>query len=139
MAIYNPPAAAIPLALQARKLKAYFPESKYSIGNNMLVWSGYLQPTFLSPDYLIKIVYKRGNSPNVYVVEPKPLIFPEGKTKLEHVYNTEKQHLCLYHRPSKEWKHTMHIADTIIPWTSEWLYHYEIWVATGTWKGGGLH
>ena len=31
----------------------------------------------------------------------------------------------------------MLIADTIVPWTCEWLIHYEIWLATGEWHGGG--
>jgi len=31
----------------------------------------------------------------------------------------------------------MLIADTIIPWASEWLFHYEIWKVTKTWHGGG--
>jgi hypothetical protein len=31
----------------------------------------------------------------------------------------------------------MPIADTIIPWTSEWLFFYELWLASGEWHGGG--
>jgi len=31
----------------------------------------------------------------------------------------------------------MFLADTILPWAAEWLAHYEIWFATGTWYGGG--
>ena len=33
----------------------------------------------------------------------------------------------------------MWIADTILPWTSLWLYFYELWHATGQWLGGGEH
>ena len=33
----------------------------------------------------------------------------------------------------------MFIADTIVPWACEWLLHYEIWLATGEWHGGGEH
>ncbi len=93
----------------------------------------------MSTNYYIKVVYQREKHPNVYVIEPKPLILPEGKSKLEHIYSTDKQHLCIYYKKAKEWNETMFIADTIIPWTSEWLYHYEIWVATGIWHGGGIH
>jgi hypothetical protein len=32
----------------------------------------------------------------------------------------------------------MSIADTIVPWTSEWLMYYEIWLATSDWYGGGV-
>lgn len=129
----------IPLIVQANKLKLYFPDSKYSIKQNILIWKGHLQPTYLSPKYLVKIVYQREKHPHVYVLEPKPLILAEGKSKLEHVYNTDKQHLCIYYKKAKEWNETKIIAETIIPWTSEWLLHYEIWVATGTWHGGGIH
>ena len=31
------------------------------------------------------------------------------------------------------------ISNTIIPWTIEWLYFYELWLATGEWLGGGEH
>lgn len=31
----------------------------------------------------------------------------------------------------------MNVALTIIPWTAEWLLHYEIWQVTDTWRGGG--
>lgn len=129
----------IPLIVQAYKLQSYFPDSKYSIRQNILVWKGYLQPTHLSPKYLIKVVYQREKHPNVYVIEPKPLILAKGKSKLEHVYDTGEQHLCIYYKRAKEWNETKFIADTIIPWTSEWLFHYEIWVTTGAWHGGGIH
>ena len=129
----------IPLIVQANKLQSYFPDSKYSVRQNILVWKGYLQPTYLSPKYLIKVVYQRENHPNVYVMDPKPLVLAKEKSKLEHVYDTDKQHLCIYYKRAKEWNETKFIADTIIPWTSEWLFHYEIWVTTGAWHGGGIH
>lgn len=129
----------ISLIVQANKLQSYFPDSKYSVRQNILVWKGYLQPTHLSPKYLIKVVYQREKHPDVYVIDPKPLVLAEGKSKLEHVYDTDKQHLCIYYKRAKEWNETKFIADTIIPWTSEWLFHYEIWVSTGIWHGGGIH
>ena len=33
----------------------------------------------------------------------------------------------------------MFLSKTIIPWVYDWLYHYEIWVGTGEWTGGGVH
>lgn len=35
------------------------------------------------------------------------------------------------------WTGDMLIADTIVPWTCEWLIYYEIWLAIGEWYGGG--
>ena len=33
----------------------------------------------------------------------------------------------------------MQLATTIVPWCSEWLFYYELWLATGEWLGGGVH
>lgn len=44
--------------------------------------------------------------------------------------------LCL-HVPG-EWRPDMLLAATIVPWTLEWLVHYEAWLATGEWRGGGV-
>lgn len=129
----------ISLTLQALKLKSYFPNSKNTISSSTLYWKGFLQPTFLSDKYLIRVVYKLENHPNVFVLDPNLLVLPNGVNKLMHVYNSEKQHLCIYYKKAKEWDKTQFIADTIIPWTSEWLFHYEIWVSTGVWHGGGIH
>jgi hypothetical protein len=33
----------------------------------------------------------------------------------------------------------MLLADTILPWTSEWLFYYELWSVNGyEWLGGGI-
>lgn len=129
----------ISLVSQASRLRSFFPNSTCSIKSNVLFWKGYLKPSELSLTYYVKIVYKREKHPNVYVLKPKPLEFAKGKTKLEHVYNTKQQHLCIYYKRADEWDGRKLIADTIIPWTSEWLLHYELWVATGIWHGGGIH
>lgn len=63
----------------------------------------------------------------------------EGQAKLPHVYSTVDQKICLYYPKIGEWKETMFIAKTLVPWASEWLFFYEIWVLTGEWRGGGIH
>ena len=62
----------------------------------------------------------------------------EGEKGLPHVYNTDKQHLCIYHRPSEE-RNASHKITEIIPWISEWFYYYENWLVTAKWLGGGIH
>ena len=62
----------------------------------------------------------------------------EGEKKLPHVYDTDKQHLCIYHRPSREWNASHKITE-IVPWISEWFYYYENWLVTAKWLGGGIH
>jgi hypothetical protein len=43
------------------------------------------------------------------------------------------QSLCLY--ADGGWDTTLFLVDTIVPWTSEWLAHYELWAIDGTWYG----
>jgi hypothetical protein len=45
------------------------------------------------------------------------------------------QDLCL-HKPD-EWDSSMLLVETIIPWTTEWLAHYELWKRTHQWYGDG--
>ena len=79
-----------------------------------------------------------GQTPKVYVVSPKPLALADGAQRLPHVYDHVKQQLCLYYGPAREWTPDKMIADTIVPWASEWLLHYEFWLVTGIWHGGGI-
>lgn len=126
------------MAKQAGKLKAVFPLSSVKLNQVHLKWEGTLTPTPLSDTYYLKLLYKKGNHPDVYVTSPILKFYP-GTTKLPHVYNTSEQHLCLYYRPAREWNSSLFISDTIIPWASEWLFFYEIWLSTGVWHGGGIH
>ena len=130
----------ISIRAQIGKLCYYFPASTYSITDygRKFIWRGQLQPSPLSSRYDIKIEYTFGKNPNIFVTTPKPLPLANGAIQLPHVYDHEKQHLCLYYRPDGEWAPNKMIADTILPWASEWLLHYEYWIITGEWKGGGV-
>lgn len=33
----------------------------------------------------------------------------------------------------------MHLSQTIVPWSADWLACYELWLMTGRWTGGGRH
>ena len=126
------------MALQAGKIKSIFPDSNISFNQVSLTWKHSIVPSPLSCSYDIKLSYRKGEHPNVYVTNPKPLALHSGATKLRHVYDTDKQWLCLYFRKGQQWNSGMYLADTVIPWACEWLLHYECWVATGTWHGGGI-
>lgn len=86
----------------------------------------------MSRRYSIKIDYRLGASPDVRVVTPKLQLHREAD-ELPHTFPGEK--LCL-HLPG-EWSPNMYIAQTTVPWTSEWLFYYELWLITGNWEGGG--
>lgn len=95
-----------------------------------------LQPSSFSEVYRIKIIYKSNIFVKVFVVG-QVLKISQNRTKLPHVYNSEQQQLCLFSPSKKEWKPTQYILNTIIPWASEWLYYYELWLIDGNWYGGG--
>jgi hypothetical protein len=126
------------MALQAGRIKSMFPGSLLVYNQDHLIWKHNLIPSPLSSTYEINLHYDRSQQPNVYVFSPR-LRLHKSSDRLPHVYDHAKQWLCLYYRKTSEWNSTMYIADTIIPWTSEWLLHYECWVSTGNWNGGGIH
>ncbi len=129
----------LPLIHQAGALKSYFPGSEiHRRGNHELTWVGSVTPSPLSATYTLKLHYK-DFSAKVYVIAPKPLQFAKGEKLLPHVYSTPEQQLCLYYPDYNEWDTSMYYVKTLIPWACEWLVHYECWVATGTWHGGGKH
>ena len=124
------------IAMQALHLRQSFPESRIILhGNNRLIWRGLLAPTPLSQKYYIQTRYKFKERPDVVVVTP-PLERYDDK-KIPHVFSGNR--LCLFRYKYFEWNSEMRIDQTIIPWTSLWLFYYEIWLATGIWCGGGEH
>jgi hypothetical protein len=124
------------MAMQARGIKKVFPRYQLNFNHNQLYWKGSVTPTPLSKTYNVEMLYDRGRDPDVFVTSPLSLF--SGETKLPHVYDTAMQWLCLYHRPSGEWKNYMWIHRTIIPWIFDWLAHYEVWLTDGIWHGGGI-
>ena len=126
---------------QLRDLKG-----KYAVVKDLLMHNSFscqivVRPTPLSVGYTLKIVFEPDQKIpfSVYVVNPKPLELAEGATRLEHVYDNQKQRLCLYHPKKRPWDRSMLLSETAIPWAVEWLYFYEIWLCTGEWLGGGEH
>jgi len=129
----------ISLIHQAGALRSYFPDSEIKrAGEQYISWTGVVKPSPLSEVYTLRLEYRLGKSADVYVIAPRPLQLAPGKTKLPHVYDTAKQRLCLYYPKGNEWNPGMFYVRTLIPWACEWLRHYEVWVATGDWRGGGI-
>ena len=42
--------------------------------------------------------------------------------------------LCVYR--GDQWKADKPLS-AILPWITEWLFYYELWLPTGQWYGGG--
>lgn len=127
------------LILQEMHLKAHFPGGSTQRSNDKcLIWTHNLTPSHLGNTYKVMLFFDRNKGLSFYVLEPK-LKLANGATKLPHVYSTEEQRLCLFDPKFDSWNSNMIFSNTIIPWASEWLLHYEFWVVTGEWYGGGRH
>lgn len=101
-----------------------------------------VQPTEISKEYNVLLQYDSvQRKPQVYVsVEQLNIDDKENiphKYGIKNINGEEYVNLCLYY--PGEWNSTMNISDTIIPWISEWLCHFEYWSITGKWCGGGKH
>lgn len=116
-----------------------YPSSEVIFDNNSFVWSAFVKPTALSDEYHLIIKYSLNNFPDVWVEG-------ENLEKLDaidfpHKYEIDKEmnmvRICLYF--PGQWNKSKYISTTIVPWAIEWLYFYEVWLATGKWSGGGVH
>lgn len=127
----------ITLVKQEIALRQHFPDATIKrVADASLTWEYTLRPTAISDEYRVRLVYTSVRGVEVFVLSPK-LRLAAGKTKLPHVYSTERQKLCLYYPDGKEWNKGKYLCQTVVPWISEWLYFYELWVASGDWYGGG--
>ncbi|GAA4920297.1 hypothetical protein [Mucilaginibacter defluvii] len=125
-----------PLSQQAQAINVKWPGFAVSVTRNRLKAVGDLQPTARSIIYTVQIIYQLGDSPDIILLNPKIERNFKGEMP-EHLYSKER--LCLYRPIYGEFKPSDLISETIIPWTSLWLYHYEVWHITGDWLGGGEH
>jgi hypothetical protein len=119
---------------QAFALRALLPDAVIRLGRGSLTMTAAIQPTAASRRYTVRIRYEYGGVPVVRVLSPELRLHPEAEV-LPHTYSDDT--LCLH--LSGQWRPTMLIAQTTVPWISEWLYYYEIWLVTGQWHGGGHH
>lgn len=123
---------ALSVLQQAFALQGRYPASRGHVSRRgCLVWSTSLTPTGMSRSYEIEVIYDGRNQPRVRVLDE--LATRPGEV-LPHTY--AGGWLCLHE--NADWGSAMSIADTIVPWASEWLMYYEIWLATGDWYGGGV-
>jgi len=108
-------------------MRDLFPSFTYRRMGGPLTWRGPLQPRERSPLYDVRIARRNPRPPQVTVVRPAldpraPHRYPNGS-------------LCLYYPKDQSWHPSRYIAETIVPWTAEWLLFYELWQETGTWWG----
>lgn len=120
-------------------LKASYPTAVCEIKGDVLWWYGQIRPTSLSREYSVFLRFTLWKTPVVCVYgdELQRLDAPD----FPHNYRIDAKEkfveICLYRH--LEFSSYKFLSKTIIPWTVEWLYFYEIWLSTGEWCGGGEH
>lgn len=78
--------------------------------------------------------------PQVFILDPKLRPGASGAfADIPHlIYDAQypdESALCLFDPGGQEWDSTKLIADTTLPWASEWLHHYKCWHIDGVWRG----
>lgn len=125
------------IAEQVTSMRCKYPqfESKF-VSHSRLKILGVLQPTSRSEQYSFILTYSLNNTPKIKIISPE-LRKNSKNEEIPHLYPGEN--LCLYQPKYQEFQRKDFLCDTIIPWTSLWLYYYEIWLLTDEWCGGGEH
>lgn len=140
---------------QIRRMRQQFPALEVVLNGGWdVVWQGPLRPLAqthivrvraVEPRYIENLWVTGTLGAHVTLVAPEleltSALAPEEPTP--HLYwNREKptkSRLCLFDPATQEWTSEKALADTVIPWTIDWLASYEGWRATGAWTGGGRH
>lgn len=120
---------------QAFLLKNAISGAKIVTGTRRLDFRVEVRPTPLSRMYDLQICYKLGQHPVSTILAPNLGLLTDEK--IPHLWKTSPYELCLYFSPHREWLPHMHLARTIFPWCLEWMFHFECWLGTGKWDGGG--
>ncbi len=103
-----------------------------------LTWRYSASPLPLSRDYDIRIEFRQGGKPEVFVDGPDLHTLADGR-RIPHLYRQRPVKLCLYLPGTSEWQPWMLFDQTIVPWAMLWLFYFEEWLASDDWKGGGEH
>lgn len=113
--------------MQKREVEGKFSFLKCVIKNDTLICKGKFEVAGCKP-YSIRIEFRAGSFPQVYVLEPN--IEPISNI---HIY--KEGSLCLFYPGDLKWKNTTSIAEHTIPWIYEWIIFYELYQRTGVWEG----
>ena len=117
------------LRYQQELIERNFSFLKCSISNRVLTCVGWIQPDDCSCRYKIKIEYVVGKEPKSTILYPK--ILP---SKEIHMYDDHS--LCLHFPQDMKWNEKTKIYQYSIPWISEWVIYYEIYLLNGgKWEG----
>ena len=117
------------LLFQKRLIESNFSFLKCRIINKVLVCTGIIQPNGCLNSYNIKIEYVAGYEPKTTI--QMPIIEP---SKEIHMYRDHS--ICLYYPPDMTWNEKTQVYKYTVPWISEWIVFYELYLVNGNiWEG----
>lgn len=96
-------------------------------GRDKVKLKGTLRPSLLHKPYQVEIEYQLGKFPSVRIVSPE--IDPDAP----HTFADNS--ICTFYPAYEIWNRRMKLSETLIPWISDWIFHYEIWLVTKKWNG----
>lgn len=140
---------ALSLAEQDRLIRQQWPEMRtVFLSSTFGRWRGTIfgfsrqyeiMITYVTDRRQANFIWNYAAFPVVEVVSPRLERREEDPDRpIPHLYEELlRRVLCLFDPLEKGWSSDRPIAETTVPWTADWLRHYEIWQATGEWKGGG--
>lgn len=135
MKYFNKKIISIPLQYSklTNKFSGIIVEKQISVNGFYLVLN--MKPFENSLDYRVLFFQERNKKPKTYILSPNIYELTNGKEP-PHVYefNESLCRLCL-NLPSEV--DTNKYYDYVIPWISDWLAYFEMWLITGEWYGGG--
>ena len=106
---------------QMMTLRAAYPSASCELRNGTLFWFGKVKPTSLSREYNVALTYSNSQVPKVWVIgeELQKIDDPNFPHKYEIDPQNNMVRICLYRY--REFTKDKFLANTIIPWTVEWL------------------
>jgi hypothetical protein len=120
---------------QAFLLRNTVTDAKITTSARRLEFRALVQPTVISRQYDLRIRYEIGNHPVSTILHPN--LGELTDKKIPHLWKSKPYDLCLYYSKNREWLPHMHLARTVFPWCMEWMFHFECWLGSGEWDGGG--
>jgi hypothetical protein len=117
----------IPPVRHVVDMRRHFPGFAYrKAQRGVSMWTGTLQPSDGSPQYLVEVQLADRGRPLVYVRRPAVV----GGT--HHRY--EDGSLCLYYPDDGTWHRGRPLSE-VVALAAAWLWFYEVWLLTGRWLG----
>src|SRR5690606_2726087 len=138
------PKRPLSLAEQGARLTCAWPQLRCEIRGRgrsaRLVCRGSVRPSPVTGVYVVRLEYAL-DEPPIAIVEAPPLTGRPDQMEIPHFYPASDRWPagpCLYYPGDGDWASHRSLATTIVPWLLEWLLHYEVWLTTGQWRGGGV-